>query len=95
IGGPEVLTYEEMMRRTASVLDRRLYIFPVPVLTPKLSVYWIDLVTSIPPSISHPLIEGVRNPVVVTDHTADELIDVDHTPFDTAVERAISTAKAR
>lgn len=95
IGGPEVLTYEEMMRRTASILDRRLHIVPVPVLTPKLSVYWIDLVTSIPPSISHPLIEGLRNPVVVTDHTADELIDVNHTPFDEAVERAVATVRAR
>lgn len=95
IGGPDVLTYEEMMRRTASILDRRLYILPVPVLTPRLSVYWIDLVTSIPPSISHPLIEGLRNPVVVMDDRAAELLDVDHTPFDEAVERAVSTVRAR
>ncbi|MFB6132709.1 MAG: NAD(P)H-binding protein [Halanaeroarchaeum sp.] len=92
IGGPEVLSYEEMMRRTAAAMDRRLYIIPVPVLTPKLSVYWIDLVTDTPPSISHPLIEGLKNPVVVTDETAQQLIDVDRTPFDEAVARAVANA---
>ncbi|MFB6113810.1 MAG: NAD(P)H-binding protein [Halodesulfurarchaeum sp.] len=89
IGGPEVLTYEEMMRRTALLLDRRLFIVPVPVLTPKLSVYWIDLVTDTPKHISHPLIEGLRNPVVVTDDTAQTLFDIDRTSFDDAVRRAI------
>lgn len=94
IGGPEVLSYEDMMRRTASAMGRRLHIFPVPVLTPKLSVYWIDLVTDTPPSISHPLIEGLKNPVVVTDDTAQELIDVDRTPFDEAVSRALADARS-
>lgn len=94
IGGPEVLSYEEMMRRTAAAMDRRLYILPVPVLTPTLSVYWIDLVTDTPPSISHPLIEGLKNPVVVTDDTAQQLIDVDRTPFDEAVARAVANAQS-
>ncbi len=93
IGGPEVLSYEEMMRRTAAAMGRRLFILPVPVLTPKLSVYWIDLVTDTPPSISHPLIEGLKNPVVVTDETAQELIDVELTPFDEAVSRAIADVR--
>lgn len=94
IGGPEVLSYEDMMRRTASAMGRRLHILPVPVLTPKLSVYWIDLVTDTPPSISHPLIEGLKNPVVVTDETAQELLDVDRTPFDEAVSRAVADARS-
>ena len=93
IGGPEVLSYEDMMRRTAAAMGRRLYILPVPVLTPKLSVYWIDLVTNTPPSISHPLIEGLKNPVVVTDDTAQELLDVDRTPFDEAVSRALADVR--
>lgn len=94
IGGPEVLSYEDMMRRTAAAMNRRLYILPVPVLTPKLSVYWIDLVTDTPPSISHPLIEGLKNSVVVTDDTAQELLDVDLTPFDEAVARAVATSES-
>jgi uncharacterized protein YbjT (DUF2867 family) len=89
IGGPEVLSYQEMMERTAAAFGRRLTILPVPVLTPKLSVYWIDLVTDTPKHISHPLIEGLRNPVVVGDDRADELLPIDKTPFDEAVRRAI------
>ena len=94
IGGPEVISYEDMMRRTGKAMGRRLYIIPVPVLSPKLSVYWIDLVTNTPPSISHPLIEGLKNPVVVTDDTAQELMDVELTPFDEAVERAVAETRA-
>lgn len=90
IGGPEVLSYEAMMRRTASAMGRRLVILPVPVLTPKLSVYWIDLVTDTPPSISHALIEGLKNPVVVTDNTAEALFGLELTPFDEAVARALA-----
>ncbi len=95
IGGPDVLSYEEMMRRTARAMGRRLYILRVPVLTPTLSVYWIDLVTDTPPSISHALIEGVKNPVVVTDDTAQELLQVDLTPFDEAVKRAVAETADR
>ena len=90
IGGPEVLSYQEMMERTAAAMGRRLYVLPVPVLTPKLSVYWIDLVTDTPKHISHPLIEGLRNPVVVTEDRAQELLPIELTPFDEALERAIA-----
>jgi hypothetical protein len=71
-------------------MGRSLYIIPVPVLTPKLSVYWIDLVTDTPKHISHPLIEGLKNPVVVQDHTAEELLPMERTPFDEAVQQAIA-----
>ena len=90
IGGPEVLTYEEMLRRTASAMGRRLFMIPIPALTPRLSVYWIDLLTDTPKRISHPLIEGLRNPVIVTDDTAQRLLDVELTPFDEAVARALA-----
>ncbi|HEY5833094.1 SDR family oxidoreductase [Streptomyces sp.] len=65
IGGPEVLTYREMMRRYAAVagLPRRV-ILPVPVLTPGLSSLWIGLVTPVPPSIARPLAESLRHEVV-------------------------------
>ena len=89
IGGPEILSYQEMMERTAAAMGRKLYVLPVPVLTPKLSVYWIDLVTNTPKHISHPLIEGLRNPVVVTDDRAQELLPIELTPFDEALERAL------
>ncbi|WP_308014113.1 SDR family oxidoreductase [Streptantibioticus parmotrematis] len=69
VGGPEVLTYREMMRRYAAVagLPRRL-ILPVPVLTPGLSSHWVGLVTPVPASIARPLTESLRHEVVCREH---------------------------
>lgn len=69
IGGPEVLTYLEMMQRYAAVagLPRRL-ILPVPVLTPGLSSHWVGLVTPVPASIARPLTESLRHEVVCHEH---------------------------
>ena len=89
IGGPEVLTYQSVLRRTAGAMGKRLFVVPVPVLSPNLSAYWLDLVTDLPPSITHPLVAGLRNPVVVTDDRIRDLVDVDLTPFDEAVRRAL------
>ncbi|WP_135824841.1 NAD(P)H-binding protein [Halorussus ruber] len=90
IGGPEVLTYAEMMRRTGRVMGEEPTIVSVPVLTPNLSAYWVDLVTDVPKSIAHPLISGLKNPVVADDDAIRTLVDVELTPFDEAVERALS-----
>ncbi len=70
IGGADVLTYGDMMLGYAKArgLTRRL--IPVPVLTPRLSSYWVHLVTPIPAAIAEPLIEGLRNEVVVRDDRA-------------------------
>ncbi|MFB6187668.1 MAG: NAD(P)H-binding protein [Halobacteriaceae archaeon] len=89
IGGPEVLTYEEILKRTAKQLGNKPVIIPVPVLTPKLSVYWVDLVTNVPKSVAHPLIYGLKNPVVVTDDRIRDLIPIELTPFDKAVANAL------
>ncbi|MCX4767482.1 SDR family oxidoreductase [Streptomyces sp. NBC_01275] len=69
IGGPDVLTYREMMIRYAAVagLPRRL-ILPVPVLSPGLSSRWVGLVTPVPASIARPLTESLRHEVVCHEH---------------------------
>lgn len=89
IGGPDVLSYQEMLQTTASLMGRRLHVVPVPVLTPRLSAYWVDLVTDVPAVVAHPLIEGLRNPVVVTDHAIERHVAVDKTPFRAAASRAL------
>lgn len=90
IGGPEVLTYEEILRTVARhATGREPAILPVPVLSPRLSGYWLGLVTDVPTSVAYPLLLGLRNAVVVTDHRIDELLDVEKTPFETAVARAL------
>ncbi|MFC9052077.1 MULTISPECIES: SDR family oxidoreductase [Streptomyces] len=69
VGGPDVLTYREMMRRYATVSGlRRRIIVPVPVLTPGLSSHWVGLVTPVPASIARPLTESLRHEVVCQEH---------------------------
>ena len=65
IGGPDVLCYRDIMRVMAEELGlRRRWIIPVPVLTPRLSSYWIHLITPLSHHIAKPLAEGLKNPVV-------------------------------
>ncbi len=91
IGGPEVLTYREMMQQyTEAVGIRRRIIFRAPVLSPHLAAYWVDLVTPIPSGIAHPLIEGLKNEVVCLDDKITEYIPIEKTPFKTAVKIAVS-----
>jgi uncharacterized protein YbjT (DUF2867 family) len=68
IGGPDILTYEELFRIYAEEAGlRKRLLIPVPVLTPTLSSYWISLVTPIPAALARPLTEGLRNRVVCRD----------------------------
>ena len=89
IGGPDVLSYAEMMHTYARLRGMRRLMIPVPVLTPRLSSYWCNLVTPVPASIARPLIEGLRSEVVVRDPTAAQAFGVETTPFELAVRRAI------
>lgn len=75
IGGPDVLTYREMMLRYARVagLPRR-WILSVPVLTPGLSSRWVGAVTPVPASIARPLVESLRHEVVCADHRIAALV---------------------
>lgn len=75
IGQPEVTTYRRLMEIYAEEagLPKR-YILPVPVLTPRLSSYWIHLVTPVPATLARPLAEGLRNEVICRDHRIRDLI---------------------
>ncbi len=90
IGGPEVLTYREMMERFARVEGRFLWILPVPVLTPKLSSYWVGLVTPVRPAIAIALIEGLKNEVICRDNRIRELVPIPLTTFDDALRTALT-----
>jgi len=94
IGGNEIFTYVEMMQKYAEVrgLAKRL-ILRVPVLTPMLSAYWVDLVSPIPSGIAHPLIEGMRNEVVCKDSRIDQYVPITRTTFKDAVLTAFSEEK--
>jgi hypothetical protein len=95
IGGPDIVSYESMMRTYARLrgLPRRM--IPVPVLTPRLSSYWCSLVTPVPASIARPLIEGLRNEVVVRDPVPASRYEVSTTSFELALRRAIERLDGR
>ncbi|MGI9023866.1 MAG: NAD-dependent epimerase/dehydratase family protein [Acidimicrobiales bacterium] len=91
VGGPDVLTYEEMMRRYADLTGRKRVILKVPVLTPTLSAHWIGLVTDQPASIARPLAEGLSVEVVVNDDRIRALIPFEPMGFDDAVRLATTS----
>jgi hypothetical protein len=66
------------------------FIVRMPVLTPMLSAYWVDLVTPVPSGIAHPLIEGLRNEVVCKDNRIDQYVHITKTPFKDAVMAAFA-----
>lgn len=90
IGGPDVLTYREMMERFARIEGRWLRIIPVPVLTPKFSAYWVGLVTPVKSAIAIALIEGLKNEVICRDNRIRELLPIPLTSFDTALKTALA-----
>ena len=95
IGGSEVLTYGDMMMGYAEVRGLRRVLLPVPVLTPRLSSHWVHWMTPIPAEIARPLIEGLRNEVIVRDDTARRLFpDIQPLDYRTAVRRALARLEA-
>jgi uncharacterized protein YbjT (DUF2867 family) len=90
IGGPEVMTYREMIDRIARIRGKRPLIIEVPVLTPRLSSWWLHLVTPVKASVARPLIDGLRNPTVMRDERIRALVPRELTTFDDAVRDALS-----
>lgn len=93
IGGPEVMTYQDMMQRYAAVaeLPKRL-ILPINLLSPGLSSHWVGLVTPVPRRIARPLVESLRHPAVCSEHDIARYIPDPPEgllPFDTAVGLAL------
>jgi uncharacterized protein YbjT (DUF2867 family) len=88
-GGPEVMTYRDMIERIGAERGKRPLIIEVPVLTPRLSSYWLHLVTPVKASVARPLIEGLRNETVAKDERIRELLPLDLTPFDVAARAAL------
>ena len=90
IGGPDVLTYRDLMEMYAleAGLNRR-WIVPVPVFTPRLSSYWIHLVTPVNAGLARPLVEGLKNPVVCQEQRLQQLLNVPLLSCREAIGRAL------
>ncbi|MDZ4787033.1 MAG: SDR family oxidoreductase [bacterium] len=94
IGSGEILTYQELMEQCAEVMGRKLWIVTVPVLTPRFSSYWLNLVTRVPISLARPLVEGLRNDVVCVDRRIRDWIKIPAISYKEAVGLALTKMNA-
>jgi uncharacterized protein YbjT (DUF2867 family) len=91
IGGPDVLSYGEMLDRMAVAMEaRRRPKLPVPLVTPWLSSLWIGLVTPVDTSVARPLVEGLSTATVVTEPSAAEPFGIEPESFDETLRRALA-----
>ena len=94
IGGPDVMTYEQLMRLYSSILNRNLNIIQIPFLTPRLSSYWIDLVTPVKASLARPLVDSLVHDSVVKDKSIQHLVPVHLKHMTEAISVAREEAKS-
>jgi uncharacterized protein YbjT (DUF2867 family) len=95
IGGSDVLTYGDMMTTYAEIRGLKRILIPVPVLSPSLSSHWVHWMTPVPASITRPLVEGLRNEVIVRDHLAKEIFpDIQPVDYRFAVKKALQVLEA-
>jgi len=94
IGGPEVLSYVEMLQQAAEVINgRRVPILTVPVLTPKLSSYWISFVTNVDTTTGRNLIDSMGTEVIVTEHGIRDIVPGEPVTYAEAVRRALEESR--
>jgi len=93
-GGPELLSYEDMMRVIANVAGRRRpLVLPVPVLSPRLSSYWLALVTAVPAPVARALIGGLKHDFAASDAELRRLVPLRLLTFREAVETAFAAER--
>ncbi len=81
VGGPDVLSYRDMMRETARVMGKRRFMIPIPLITPGLSRLWVSMVTQSPKALVAPLIQSLRHPMVAKDRWLQEKLGLPGKPF--------------
>jgi uncharacterized protein YbjT (DUF2867 family) len=90
IGGPDVLSYSEMLDRMALAMGMRpRRKVPVPFITPWLSALWLGLVTPVDVKVARPLVEGLTTATVVTDPSGAKPFGISPESFDEALRRAL------
>lgn len=89
IGGPDQLSYKNMLLTYAKVRNLKRYIFVVPVLTPKLSSYWLYFITSVNFTLASSLVESVKNSAVCTDTSIREIIPVNCLSYEESLQKAL------
>jgi uncharacterized protein YbjT (DUF2867 family) len=90
IGGPDILTYRDMMKIHARILDKSIRILIIPFLTPRLSSYWVDLVTPIKASLARPLIDSLKHEAIVKDDSIKKIIPIELKSFEDSLRYCIN-----
>ncbi|MEV6900507.1 NAD(P)H-binding protein [Amycolatopsis sp. NPDC051372] len=90
IGGSEQLAYLDMLRRLARIEGRRPLIVPVPLLSPRLSSYWLALVTDVDVATGRTLIDSMANEVVVRDPAIRDVVPFEPMDYDSAALAALA-----
>lgn len=88
IGGPDILSYKEMLLEFAKVRRLKRWIYTVPVMTPKLSSYWLFFVTSTSYKLAISLVESMKVEVVCRDNSINDILNVKPEKYNKAIERA-------
>ncbi len=89
VGGPEILSYEELMRQYGEIIGKQFWLLSLPVLTARLSSYWLKLVTSVPTTIARALIDGLERDVIANDEEIRKLVPLELKDFKQAVTAAL------
>ncbi|MBI4971074.1 MAG: SDR family oxidoreductase [Candidatus Omnitrophica bacterium] len=90
IGGPDIMTYGEMMLGLARALGLKRILIPVPVLTPLLSSYWVNFITPLPKTVARILIEGLQSETVCENHDALHIFDFQPMSFEDSLRRTLA-----
>ncbi len=93
LGGPDVMSYIDMMRRYGKMLNKSIRIIIIPFLTPRLSSYWIDLITPVKASLARPLIESLKHEAIVRDDSIKNIIPFKLKKFEEAIDAARNEEK--
>jgi len=88
IGGPDVLSYLDMMKRYGKMIDKSIKIIIIPFLTPRLSSYWVDLITPLKASLARPLIDSLKHEATVKDDTIKDIIPLKLKSFEESIKAA-------
>ncbi len=94
VGGPEVLTYAQMMRQFGALVGRRPLILPVPLFTPQLSSHWLNLVTTVPTNVARALIDGLEHDVLADNAAIQALIPLPLKTYRAAAQAALDGERA-
>jgi uncharacterized protein YbjT (DUF2867 family) len=93
IGGPEILTYLEMMHLYGKIIKKSIRIVIIPFLTPRLSSYWVDLITPVKASLARPLIDSLKHEAIVKDNSITNIIPLNLKNFANSIRIGMNEQK--